>query len=217
MVAIDIAAVLAIHDLRLDFLDDGVERCDQVGEWHGVEPLIGEAERPNVTDAQRLRRALDVIRLTDALAPVSQRFTLAHDHGGDVIALLGVQGDGAAAAQDFIIGMRGDHQHTARCLRRHATPRVERTAPASVPNRLPFHRCELSARPCSTVPVSSSTSSRITAPVPQATSWPHADGDGLATAPSTWPGNALDTRPRSTRAASQMRHCRPSRSLKAPG
>src|SRR6202165_1844711 len=53
MVAVDVAAVLAIHDLRLHLLDDLIERGDEIRERHRIEPLIREAERPHVAYAQR--------------------------------------------------------------------------------------------------------------------------------------------------------------------
>src|SRR5439155_654145 len=45
VIAVDVAAVLAVDDLRLHLPDDALEWCDDLGEGEGVEPLVRKAER----------------------------------------------------------------------------------------------------------------------------------------------------------------------------
>src|SRR5438034_3332815 len=73
VVAVDVAAVLAVHDARLDFTDDALERRDELGERDGVEALVGKPQRTDVTDAERGRCPAHVLALAHALRPVAER------------------------------------------------------------------------------------------------------------------------------------------------
>ena len=54
VVAVDIAAVLTVDDLRLESCHGFFQRRNQLDKAQGVEPLIGEAQRQHMVDAQDL-------------------------------------------------------------------------------------------------------------------------------------------------------------------
>src|SRR6185503_13689575 len=118
--------------------------------------------------------------------------------------------DGAADAEDLVVGMGGDHQDSPG---HEAAPTA---AGAGDVNSWPVQFCSASARPFRRVPAALETSSRTIAPLPQATSWPQAPASGLCTGPSTSPG-APSTPTSGSSAASQIHQAAPSSVLNAPG
>src|SRR5437879_2104177 len=65
VIAVDVAPVLAVDDLRLHFPDDALERRDDLGEGESVEPLVRKAERAEIGDAEDVGRAAHVLGLAD--------------------------------------------------------------------------------------------------------------------------------------------------------
>src|SRR2546422_316784 len=133
VVAVDVAAVLAVHDARLDFADDALERRDELGERDGVEPLVGKPQRTDVADAERGRCPAHVLALAHARRPVAERLAFAGDDRGDPIPGLRMQGHRAAAAEDLVVGVGGDDEDAAshRRSRRMGAARVGRAAPGA--------------------------------------------------------------------------------------
>src|SRR5256884_7119702 len=80
VIAVDVAPVLAVDDLRLHFPDDALERRDDLGEGESVEPLVRKAERAEIGDAEDVGRAAHVLGLADPGGSVAQGFSLAGDH-----------------------------------------------------------------------------------------------------------------------------------------
>src|SRR5213592_292637 len=88
VIAVDVAAVLAVDDLRLHLPDDALEWCDDLGEGEGVEPLVRKAERAEIGDPEDVGRAAHVLGLADSGGSVAQGFSLAGDHRRHRIARL---------------------------------------------------------------------------------------------------------------------------------
>src|SRR5882762_166791 len=89
VIAVDVAAVLAVDDLRLHLPDDALERRDDLGEGEGIQSLVRKAERAEVDDAEDVGRAAHVLYLADPGRSVAQRFSLAGDHRRHGIACEG--------------------------------------------------------------------------------------------------------------------------------
>src|SRR5260370_41324536 len=99
MVAIHVAAVLAVPDLRADLADDRLDAPDDVGEVDGVETLDGEAEQPDLLHPETVRGGLDVRSLAYPVGPVAQGFALADDDRRDRGAALDVTRARSTAAE----------------------------------------------------------------------------------------------------------------------
>src|SRR5437773_4581469 len=130
MVAVDVAAVLAVHHARLNLPDDAFERRDELGERNGVEALVAKPQRTDVADAERRRCPARVLALAHAPRPVAERLAFTGDDRGNPIPGLRVQGHRAAAAKDLVVGVGGDDEDA---LSHRGSPRVgaARVGPAA--------------------------------------------------------------------------------------
>src|SRR5438477_1281486 len=86
VITVHVPAVLAIHDVGMQFPHQTRERRDDVRERQRVEPLIGEPQHADVAHAERAGRPTDMLRLTDALGSVPQRLAFARDDGVHLVA-----------------------------------------------------------------------------------------------------------------------------------
>ena len=121
MVAIHVAAVLSIHDLRADLTDDRLYAPDDLGEVGGVETLVGEAEQAHVLHPETVRGGLDVRSLAHPVGAVAEGFALAHDDRRHRVTCLDVPGDGSAASEQLVVGMSRDDEHALGLMRHGAT------------------------------------------------------------------------------------------------
>ena len=110
VIAVHVAAVLAVDDVRPHLVDDGLQLRDHLGERHGVEPLIAELQQPDLVRPERARRAHRVGLEIARRGRVAQRLAFAHDHRRHVIAGFDVEGDRSPAAQDLVVWMGGDDE-----------------------------------------------------------------------------------------------------------
>src|ERR1041385_5845678 len=114
VIAVRVAPELTVHDRGPHLAHDLLERGDDVGERQRVELLVRKSEDASLFHAEDLSGPAGVVGLSHAVRAVAQRLSFAHHDGGDAVAGAGVQRDGAAAAQELIVGVRGHHEDPLR-------------------------------------------------------------------------------------------------------